>query len=140
MMVSKIGFISGHRDVTEEEFAAHYTPLIANAVMSGATFVVGDYVGVDDMAQKLLVSMGVDNAMVFHMHESPRNFEEGLQKVGGFLSDVDRDFAMTLTSDFDIAWVRDGKEGSGTAQNIERRRLVETGITDIKEIEARMFI
>lgn len=142
-MASRVGFISGHRDATEDEFLEHYVPLIDCAIEDGCTFVVGDCEGVDDMAQRYLVASGIDNAMVFHMCESPRYYAEGLQKAGGFKSDVDRDFAMTLISDFDIAWIRKGKERSGTAQNLWRRGLKEDGVTDIQEVmtlEAGMFL
>lgn len=40
---------------------------------------------------------------------------------GGFTSDIERDKAMTEHSDYDIAFIRKGKESSGTAQNILRR-------------------
>ena len=40
---------------------------------------------------------------------------------GGFLSDLECDEAMTHASTRDIAWVRPGREASGTAANIARR-------------------
>lgn len=39
----------------------------------------------------------------------------------GFKSDEERDSAMTRDSDFDIAFIKDGRWNSGTAQNIKRR-------------------
>ncbi len=39
----------------------------------------------------------------------------------GFRSDEERDSAMTTDSDFDIAFVKDNRWDSGTAQNIKRR-------------------
>ena len=44
-------------------------------------------------------------------------------KVGRviFTADLQRDEAMTRNSDYDIAFIRKGKETSGTAQNILRR-------------------
>ena len=41
--------------------------------------------------------------------------------VGGFENDIDRDSAMTKNSNYDVAYIRKGKEDSGTAQNILRR-------------------
>lgn len=47
----------------------------------------------------------------------------GFKTVGGFESDRVRDEAMTAASDADIAWVRPGREKSGTAKNLKRREL-----------------
>jgi hypothetical protein len=55
------------------------------------------------------------------MFDEPRH-NVGFRTVGGFQSDVDRDFAMTQDSNIDIAWVRKGSERSGTQQNIDRRK------------------
>ena len=114
-------FVSGHRDVTEEEFKEHYAPALSRAAWNpNARFVIGDYYGVDIMAQKYLKEEGIKNVVVFHMLEKPRN-NAGFPTIGGFTSDEDRDSAMTDVSDEDILWVRPGKEGSGTDQNRLRR-------------------
>ena len=141
--MKEIVFISGHRDITPEEFAEHYAGEIADAVLEGSSFVVGDCEGVDHMAQMMLKNAGAKNVVVFHMFTDPRYYVEGFDKSGGFKSDVDRDFAMTLISDRDLCWVRKGKERSGTAQNVWRRGLKENGITNIQEVmtlEASMFL
>lgn len=143
MVASKIAFISGHRDVTEAEFKEHYQPKIADAMLDNCTFVVGDCEGVDIMAQTYLESLGMDKVMVFHIGDTPMNFVESLQKSGGFRSDVDRDFAMTLISDFDLCWIREGKEKSGTAQNVWRRTAKADGVNNIQEMmtmEAGMWL
>lgn len=117
-------FISGHRDLTEEEFEALYVPAIRGAISSDwdPKFVVGDYEGVDRMAQEYLKKVGLgDKVTVYHMFEKPRNCSDGLKTKGGFKSDEERDSAMTRDSDLDIAFVREGKRKSGTAQNIVRR-------------------
>jgi len=44
--------------------------------------------------------------------------------MGGFTTDDERDAAMTMASDADIAWVRPGRKKSGTAKNLARRNLV----------------
>lgn len=121
--MSKVFFISGHRDITEEEFKKYYEEKIFNAINQDANFVVGDYYGVDDLAQKYLKAMMVDKCKVrvYHMFEEPRN-NCGWLTVGDFTSDEERDSAMTYASDFDIAWVRPGKEKSGTARNLQRRK------------------
>lgn len=116
-------FISGHRDLTLEEFNKYYTPVILEILEEDPTceFVVGDYQGVDSMAQRLLENC-VDRVTVYHMFDAPRNLiNPNFKTIGGFTSDEERDAAMTKDSDRDIAFVRKGRRKSGTAQNIVRR-------------------
>lgn len=89
----KTVFISDHLDLTEEEFAEHYMPAILSAWCYLANFVVGDASGADAMALK---------------------YSRRLH--------VGRDLSMTVSSDKDIAWVRPGREKSGTAKNLARRK------------------
>ena len=42
--MNKCGFISGHRDVTDEEFNKYYKPQIDEALKNNVRFVVCDYV------------------------------------------------------------------------------------------------
>lgn len=123
-------FISGHRDITEEEFEANYQEKL-NYVVSeheNCKFVVGDYYGVDIMAQNYLIDvLQVDPSRitVYHMLEQPRNINPKITNLkGGFTSDDERDSAMTNASFEDIAFVRDNKKISGTAENILRRYLL----------------
>lgn len=65
------------------------------------------------------------------MLSKSRNFPEGdpifdsvpprVGYIGGFKSDKERDSAMTEVSNFDIAFVKNNRWNSGTAQNIKRR-------------------
>jgi len=55
------------------------------------------------------------------MFEKPRN-NAGFMMRGGYTSDNSRDKAMTTESNADIAWVRPGREKSGTAKNLKRRK------------------
>lgn len=120
-------FISGHRDITKEEFEINYEPLINYALhkTENAKFVIGDYYGCDIMSQNYLIDVvGIDpsRVTVYHMFEKPRNINEKITNlVGGFESDEERDTAMTNASFEDIALVRDHKKLSGTGQNILRR-------------------
>ena len=116
-----IYFISGHLDLTKEEFEQHYIPAIDKALSEGAGFIVGDANGTDAMAQQYL-SGKTENVVVYHMFISPRNNEDFVI-AGGYTSDESRDSAMTKASDADIAWVRPGREKSGTAKNLKRRLL-----------------
>jgi len=119
-------FISGHRDITQAEFDEYYKTAIDKVIMlyDNCEFVVGDYHGVDIMAQQYLKIKDIENKRitVYHMFDKPRNLATSEFNIkGGYKSDEERDAAMTNASDFDIAWFRKGKENSGTAQNIMRR-------------------
>jgi hypothetical protein len=118
-------FVSGHLDLTPEEYIKHYAPQILSALAEGyATFVVGDAVGCDERTQRLFKDAGLlDRLTVYHMKECPRVYVgEPARLLGGFRNDDDRDSAMTKASTKDIAWVREGREKSGTARNLARRR------------------
>lgn len=123
-------FISGHRNITEEEFNNNYCERIHGELIANpeVRFVIGDYHGVDIMAQNyLLDQLGVDpeKVTVYHMWDKPRNANpKVINFKGGFTSDSERDEAMTKASYRDIAFVRDNKVMSGTAENILRRFLI----------------
>lgn len=117
----KTYFISGHLDLTLEEFNIHYIPLINKAIEENSSFVIGDAKGADSMAQEYLKTFNA-NVKVYHMFSSSRN-NCGYETVGGFSSDKERDEALTRDSTHDIAWVRPGREKSGTAKNLKRRKL-----------------
>lgn len=119
-------YISGHLDLTKEEFEEHYVPMIENALNAGNYyFVVGDAKGTDTMAQEYLAErkkvLDAIDVSVYHMFKKPRNNIGGWPCIGGFRTDENRDICMTLHSNVDIAWFRPGRENSGTAKNIMRR-------------------
>ena len=127
--ILKTYFISGHRDITENEFEKYKESLqeILNETPD-AMFIMGDYHGVDIMAQNYLIEeLNVNplNITVYHMLDNPRNINPNITNlIGGFESDEERDAAMTANSFKDIAFVRNHTELSGTAQNILRRKLL----------------
>ena len=114
-----IYFISGHLSLTHEEFDTHYKPLIDEALSHNSSFVIGDAKGADTLAQNYLFGKTY-KVVVYHMFETPR-YNAGFPTEGGFQSDEERDIAMTNNSDRDIAWVRKGREKSGTQKNLDRR-------------------
>jgi hypothetical protein len=81
----KTYFVSGHLDLTKEEFDEHYVPKLAQAIEEGCHFVVGDAPGCDFMAQRFLrwawsqrLLAGVHphenfGCHVYHMLERPRH-------------------------------------------------------------------
>jgi hypothetical protein len=113
-------FVSGHLDLTEAEFNEHYRPRLSNFHQEQCSFVVGDAAGCDVMTQLCLRDLGA-SVTVFHMFTSPRNNPANHSTRGGFSSDEERDSAMTQASTEDLAWVRPGRERSGTARNLKRR-------------------
>lgn len=124
-------FISGHRDLTEEEFEQFYIPKINEVIDKyNADFVIGEYEGADIMAQNYLVdtlNYNLDKIFVYHMGDKPRCSNPKIKNfISGFSDDIDRDTCMTIDSDEDIAFVRKGRYESGTSQNIIRRTEFDT--------------
>lgn len=113
-------FISGHLDLTAAEFAEYYQPRLDAALDEGAAFVVGDARGTDALAQSYLAGKST-RVTVYHMFTEPRHNLGPFPVCGGFTSDTARDNAMTAASTDDLAWVRPGREQSGTARNLQRR-------------------
>ncbi len=129
---TNVFFVSGHRDITAAEFEINYQPVLnfTNEEFPDCKFIMGDYQGADIMAQNYLLDvLGVDpsRVTVYHMSDEPRNKNEKVVNlIGGFKSDDERDEAMSRASTADIAFVRDIKQNSGTAQNILRRYRLKT--------------
>ncbi len=114
-------FVSGHRDINEHEFEEHYVPSLNEAMARGDEIFICDYYGADQMAQEYLYNHEYENIVILHMKESPRVNVGEWPTIGGFETDEERDAYGTYHTDYDIAWCR--KHGSGTWQNLERRKL-----------------
>lgn len=126
-------FISGHRNISQEDFNNNYGKYLTNLITktpstANVRFIMGDYYGVDIMAQHYLIDVlnfPPERICVYHMLDKPRNIHPLIDnRVGGFTSDEERDAAMTRDSDFDIAFVRNHNKWSGTGANILRRHLL----------------
>lgn len=137
--MSKTAFISGHIDLTEEEFIQHYKNKIDQAAWLNHSFVIGDAKGTDSLAQKYLINLIPKKRVnIYHMYKKPLNNKGNYELVGGFTSHNKKDTAMTQSSDYDIAYVRspiitkkmleakgityDPKRKSGTQRNLDRRK------------------
>ena len=125
-------FVSGHLDLTQEEFDGHYAPYILSAMASNHDIVVGDARGADDMAQRLIkkwtpILNYTGHVTVYHMLQLPR-FNAGFKTKDGYTSNTGKDSAMTEASDYDILYIRPDKHSSvsgrvsGTEQNLIRRK------------------
>ena len=125
-------FVSGHRNITEDEFNSNYAPILKDIVENNSIgnirFIIGDYYGVDIMSQHYLIdvlNLPPERICIYHMFDKPRNMHPLIEnRVGGFTSDEERDSVMTRDSDIDIAFVRDHNTWSGTGANILRRHLL----------------
>lgn len=119
-------FISGHRDLSHKEFETLYVPAILNVIDNfDAYFLIGEYEGADIMSQNFLAEIKYpkEKVSIYHMNNIPRCYNEYFKESlhGGYADDIARDSAMTFDSDEDIAFVRYGRYGSGTSQNVTRR-------------------
>lgn len=133
-----IYFVSGHRNLSEEDFMQYYARMIENIVESDiyAEFVVGDCQGGDKMAAEYIAYNTDCKLTIYHMFEKPRfrltsllneihlDESDNIYYKGGYKSDEERDTAMTKDSDFDIAFITAGRIKSGTGQNILRRHFI----------------
>ena len=118
-------FVSGHRDLTKEEFDQHYIPFIDFIISedSYASFVVGDWVGCDSMFVQYMEAFHSDIPIVIFYVDIPRIKEGEFNRYSFRKCDnYDKcDATMTACSHFDITWIRPGKEDSHTAKNVKRR-------------------
>lgn len=119
-------FVSGHRDLTISEFREHYVPLIQKIIRDDVwcEFVVGFCEGCDLMFIEWMKEHAPSHdLLVFHCTHIPENFWDDYPNIYLYHCDDFEtcDTAMTRNSDFDIAWVRLGREDSYTAKNIKRR-------------------
>lgn len=129
-------FVSGHLDLTVDEFREHYAPRIAAALSNDpdSAFVVGDARGCDIMAQMYLRDARALRVQVFHRLEAPRNNVNGYPTIGGFATDGDRDSAMTAASDKDSRTDSVVRTTDGTScQNEHREHASRTAAMDKKK-------
>lgn len=120
-------FVSGHRDLTKEEFEEHYVPRINDVINRDncVNFVVGDWEGCDFLFMNYIQKFEdyeYGYITIYCVQESRIGCFDH-KTVGIRYCDTydECDAAMTEDSDFDIAWIRPGKEDSHTAMNIKRR-------------------
>lgn len=126
-----IYFVSGHRDITKEEFEKYYIMALRTAYYEDdkPEFVVGDYEGVDKMAMDYIAENFMCPLIIYHMFDKPRHTPSVTDRIpiyyhGGYKTDEERDSAMTRASDIDIAFVKKDRWDGGTAQNIKRRHSI----------------
>ena len=132
-------FVSGHVDVTQQDFDDNYRDKLIEAANSpNSTFVMGNAKGIDTMAREFLVEQLGDNNLhritIYHLGKKSGLQDSRIKTIGGFKNHNEKDAAMTRVSDEDIAWVRSHEESkilygskynpnriSGTQRNLDRR-------------------
>lgn len=126
-VITNTYFISGYEDILPEEFEMRYQDAIAYTLneYQGSRFIVGDRDGCDGMAQNYIINVLLidpSRVTVYHTGDVPKNLNPKITNtVGGFDNYWSMDEAMTKSSSFDIAFVRDEKESSNVTANILRR-------------------
>lgn len=146
-LINRTVFISGHIDLTEEEFAKWYLPEIEKLLRSSDKmwfFIVGDANGADKLAQdflsKSLQKADHDRVTVYHIGKKPKNQISPGFCLQNFSTHDEKDAYATLHSCLDIAFVRppeiqkkiledrgikyDPNRKSGTEKNLERRKNI----------------
>lgn len=146
MSTGTVYFISGHIDITEEEFNTHYRNRIDLALQNPfSTFVIGDAQGADTLAKNYLGSRIDKTRITIYTRRSPIQCSElvGFKIKGSFKNHTQKDAAMTRDSDEDILYIRpadiqkqlleargikyDPNRLSGTEQNLNRRFRIRSG-------------
>lgn len=120
-------FVSGHRDLSKENFDRYYIPLIEEVIKvdGGAQFLVGDCEGVDTFAWEYLAGHNywvTKHCLGLGELKYSIDYDRHQTFVVGFKDDIERDDYMTRNSDYDIAILFNDRWNSGTGENIERRR------------------
>jgi hypothetical protein len=136
-MTTRIVFISGHCNLTDNEFKQFYVPSLDQLLLNPTQIVVGNAYGADTKSFDYLVENNypLDLITVYHHGTGTQSYPENIKIVSNFASYTKRDTAMTLSSTEDLLWIRpveecktligakfDPKRKSGTELNLLRRR------------------
>jgi len=138
----EVFFISGHINLTQQEFDLHYVDQIDQSIKKGGIYVIGNAQGGDTMALEYLLKKGVDPKKItiyfynrYGDSQSKKYIDRGLKVITEFKSYTNRDAHMTISSNTDILWIRPESENikllgsaykkghvSGTEKNLLRRK------------------
>lgn len=138
-------FISGHRNITQEEFTKYYTEEIDSFLRwvdkesslgsKSLTFYIGDCIGCDSMAINYIAdyitkhntsNINIKLCMLCDTFSGQNNTiynNKYIKIIKKFNTHEERDCYMTENTTYDILWVREGCWDSGTAQNYVRRKF-----------------
>lgn len=137
-------FVSGHRDLSKEEFDTIYVSPINQYIdwlnldqssffsSKKLTFYVGDCDGCDNMVINYIVNNILPNNKNAYLNictcdfdfdgKCSYNFDDpNISIISGFKTHEERDTYMTIETHVDLLYIRPNKWDSGTAQNFVRR-------------------
>lgn len=121
---SKTVMVSGHTDLSKEEFDTYYVPELKASIAKGESFVVGGADGCDKMTQEFLSNYPEVNATIYDKGTQKNVHCSRFGHINGFASYPLRDKAMTEASYRDIAYLHQyGGAASGTGANLLRRKF-----------------
>ena len=138
-------FISGHRDITPEEFEKFYVPAIVDVIdtcndnYDDCEFVVGDCRGCDEMAANFIANYIKENTddtecppcilCIYHMFSEPR-FRVGVAGQTGKIYHTDYRSALpyeVIMDEGDCVWV-----AGCTIQNVDTEVYIEEYSADVE--------
>lgn len=118
-MTSRVAFVSGPIDVSEDYFHKYYVPRLRTAVEQGDSFVIGPVAGIDTFALHYLLTLVSPSRVSVYMAEFEytdtrrrKAYEDlGVKVVDtGEATTRERDAAMTRDSGYDILRYRTEQE------------------------------
>ena len=121
--MGRTAFISGHTDLTNEEFVKHYVPQLKNALEENDNFLTAYAFGADVKSVDWLLRNGIDPKKITvylldkYIHKLKTLQELHVNVETGFGTHLKRDEKLTEDSDYDITWLRsieDSKHMYGT--------------------------
>lgn len=114
-------FISGHKDLTKEEFEQYYIPLIDQGIYNNAKFYISNYGNCDRFSYDYFKLCEYYNVEICFNRLGFSNIDDKFIKAVGFKSDEEMYCYMTNKTNKDIAWIRNEVKLTTTGKNILRR-------------------
>ncbi len=145
-------FISGHMEITPQEFTQHYEPRLHDALALGHHFVIGDAKGVDasalayllaqehnypDVQQRITVHVSRPGQLGRYQAMGVRTVctTERYDKRDPRARHLNRDAGMTQASDYDILWARTEREEKAMYGGKWRPRVSATELNRLRRLE-----
>lgn len=160
---SRVAMISGHMDLSAEEFARGYHAPLDDAIARGDSFVLGDAKGVDEQALTYMLArdasaarrvtvyasrpanvarlerLGVQVVLVSELRQPSATSSSSRGRKGGRGAGrqihLQRDAMMTEASDYDILWVRTEAEARALYGDKYRPRVSATELNRQRRAE-----
>lgn len=124
--------ISGHLELSDENFIKYYVPEINKYIDLQYGFVIGGAKGVDLMAQEYLLKFPNITVTIYDIANRDNRIDKRYNHKNSYKNFTDADIAMTNDSTVDIAFIT--RKESGTARNLLRRQFGDKIAKDIINI------